>query len=243
MSHVIRIRKKGGGSEKVSVAKILKDNENFIRNIANKWKNSFSFDQSLDTNDLYQELLMKLYFSLDRYDYEQSTIKTYISKICRNYLISKRKSLLKNNGKTFKIAKIVYLSEKVQTEDCEITLEEMLEGNIQDPEHFLWLKRLLDNVKEQLDLINYCPIGYTNKLRTFSRRLFDTLYDSRKQFTNYLMFEHNCSKRYHKHNGGKIPKKVVPSAKMVAKWLGVDIRAINLGMRIIRKVIKKCSSF
>jgi DNA-directed RNA polymerase specialized sigma24 family protein len=231
-----------GNRKRTNIKNIIKKYNPYLISLSKKLITYFGFDRSIGAEDLHQELIVKLYFSLGRYNPEIASIKTYMHKICTNYLITKKKSLAQEGKMPTdfdgKILGIFSLSDAI---DENLTLEDIIKGNELSPEDEIRYVQLIDTIKTKLNEITYCPTGFKPKLRSFVRVLFDTLFSNRKKFTKEILFKHRCRARYASRHNKKVPNKVVPAAKAVAEYLKVDIRAINLGMRIIKKTIKKHS--
>lgn len=228
----------------ISIEKIFKEKEKLIGNICGRWIKSFKFDNSIEKADLQQELMLKLYKSLDSYNPELSNLSTYITNIAKNFFISKKLELLSNNGHPVDvdgtITSIRSLHHKLN-DKRNTTLLDILDSNEETPEQKVYFKQFLDVVREELNNINYKPKNFTPRLRTFTRVLFDEMFDKRKKFTEAILFDYRCRIRYSKRKRLKNPNKAIFVAESVSKYFGVNMRSINLANKFIKQTIKKCS--
>ena len=231
-----------GKIKKMSTEEILSQQSLFMKRICYRWKSSFSFDRSINEEDLYQELLIKLIKSkaLDTYDYRKSGIKTFIYEISKNFFINKKIHLLsKENHPTDIEGKMIAIKSiyDVITGNDLIILD-TIESNEYTPEQELKFEQLVVDIKKRLNKITYTPRGFTPRLRTFCEVLFDSLFYGDEKFLKAMLFDYKCRSRYAISTGKKLPNKLKPLAESMARYFNVDKRAINLASRLIKKAIK-----
>jgi RNA polymerase sigma factor (sigma-70 family) len=223
---------------------VIQRHKNFLYKLCNSWIRSFWFDQSLEIEDLIQELRIKLLNSLSNYDYQKGNITPYMGKICKNFFINKRSKMIRNNlhpttheGKPIIIKS---LSEPLLYNE-NITLGETIKDET-DNEFDIELFELVKEVKDKLNMIRYKPRGYRYNGRTFVRLIFDTIYEQDEKFTKAVLFDYRCRGRYSQYDQSRrSPASVIPTANMLGCYFKADIRAINYAYRVIRKTINECS--
>ena len=249
MSYTITL-KKGDVVYKKDIIEILKEHDQYFEKLTKKWMKAFSFDASIDQEDLMQELRIKLYNELHTYDYTNSNLKTCIYEITKNFLINKRRSLITRNSHptTFdgKTMMILSLYDTVDAVEMGLFNEESLfrinciDSGIYTPLQGMEYKEGLQIVRDRLNTIVYKPGGFTRRLRSFSLYLFDLLYDHNSGFWKFVVFDHRCINRYRLNTGEKRHREVViPTAEIIAHFLRINKRSVNVGMGIIRRTLRQ----
>ena len=89
---IVRIHD-GKEFKNITIEDLFKKYYGLINKICFSWISYFRFDNSIEVKDLHQDLCFKLLYALEDYRPEDSSLKTYISKIAKNHFINKRKSL------------------------------------------------------------------------------------------------------------------------------------------------------
>jgi len=229
----------------VEIKKIIEDYNRLIFKLCNKWIHGFKFDQSIDVEDLIQELRIKLLIGLESYEHKRGSLMTFISSIAKNFFMNKRSKRiswglhpLDNEGNPYII---IHLSTQVNDNDSENEIMDTLKTEA-NQENEIELFQLIQEVKTRLNKINYSPRGFSNNGRTFVRTVFDILYIQDDNFISAVMFDYKCRQRYSLYGKSRrSPASVTPTAEMLGEYVGVDSRAINYSYRAIRKVIMECS--
>jgi DNA-directed RNA polymerase specialized sigma24 family protein len=235
-----------GKIKKVPVGKVISKQDRFIKSICSSWINSFKFDNSIDVDDLCQELRIKLLNDLHTYDPRLSSIKTYIKKIANNFFINKKLKLLSREGHPIdsngKILIHKLLHDEIIDDDSKVTLIDMIDSGIPTPEDIIEYNQFVTKVREKLNDIKYRPTGFIERRRTFVRKVFDALFDSGEKFVKSILFNYRCRVRAEIINiKPRVPHQVVPIAEAISMYFNVDKRTVDLAFKLIKDVIKKCA--
>lgn len=245
-SEIVRIRR-GEKIRKFKISSLINAYDPYIRKLCKMWQSSFRFDNAIDSEDLCQELKLKLCNDLHTYNYKKSSVRTYIKEIAKNFFLNKKTHLLAEEnfpidygGNSMPIKSLdecIFVNER-----DEITLYDLIDSKVDSPEYKLEIQQLKKMVEEKLDDTIYTPVSFIRRKRSFVRVVYDLLALDKEKFVTFLLFDHRCRKRYAELTLGKrIPRRVVPNAETIARYLGVKKRCVSIATRYIKKTIVKCA--
>ena len=239
MPYKIRI-KEGKKVKKVNVVKVINQYENLVYKICIKWVNSFSFDRSLEIDDLVQELKIKYLCDLNHYDYKEGNLIPYMYKIAINFFINKRKRIISNGSYPTNFdGSINYLlsTSMPLNEEEDIILEDTLKSK-SDQHEECYFEEFVLSVRKSLNEEKYKPKEFKLNGKSFTLEVFDLLYYQDKKFFDSINFQHRCRRRNARYRkNSKVPKIVIPTTKMIGDFIGVDKRTINFAYNTIRQTI------
>jgi len=246
---MINVRENGNKVENISIGKILSKYNRFIYKICFRWYPNFSFDRSLTAEDLAQEFKLKLLKDLHKYNYEKGEIVHYISRMARNFFITKKVKMLtkglhpvNSEGKFFTMQSILDGPNGYGFSENELTFLETIDSGEDTQEFELAYNQFIDLIKKELNRVKYKPNKFFKRTRTFSRLIFDTLLEQDHRFLDYILFDYRCRVRYSKATDNvQMPEITTPNAKTIARYIGVDVRTVHRAFKIIRQVILKCA--
>jgi len=239
---------KDGKIKKIPIRKLIKDYRPVIEKICFGWYHSFYFDKSITSDDLVQELNIKLHSSLSSYNYKKSSIITFTKKVAKNYFLNKRASLLtedrypndgydiKTNGN--KPVAIYSIYDKFTVKDSETSLVDIISSPDSSPELAIMYHELIEAVRKRLSKEKYTPFNFIQRKKTFTLKVFDLLLSNSKKWQRMVLMDFKCRVRYAKNWNSRKPNKVSPTASSVSTYLGVDIRTVIRAFKIIRKTIE-----
>jgi RNA polymerase sigma factor (sigma-70 family) len=241
MSYKIKI-KENNKIKKINVVKLINQYERLIYKICIKWVQSFSFDRSIEIDDLVQELKIKYLHDLKSYDYREGNLIPYMYRIAINFFINKKKRIISNGSYPTDInGGIIYLlsiSSPINGEE-DITIEDTLEAK--DDQHLdYYSEEIIRIIRRKLNKKKYKPNGFDANGKSFALEVFDLLYFQNEEFFKSIKFQHRCRVRKSMHiKNGKTPKVIVPTTKMIGNYMGVDKRTINSAYIIIKETISE----
>ena len=226
--------------ENISVIKLINQYEGLIYKICIKWVNSFAFDNSIDIDDLTQELRIKYMHDLKNYDYNKGNLIPYMYRIAINFFINKKKRIISNDCYPVQIDGSVLFLLSISapiTKEEDITIEDTLRSKDDQYEEY-YSKEMIRIIRIKLNKKRYKPNGFVNNGKSFTLEVFDLLYFQKEEFLDLIKFQHRCRvrKSMTKKNG-KIPKTMIPTTKMIGDFMGVDERTINSAYLIIKNAI------
>jgi len=225
--------------KKVSMKKVsnmLKESDRTLIRISRRWRKTFWKDPAIDQDDLCQEIREKVFVSLlsNPFDSNKASLRTYVTKIATNHLIN---MIRRNNAKLKRVSSFEDIFSK--TNDINMLLIETIDSLEVDGDFILAEKHLFKKIRKDLNKQVYKPDRFIKRLRSFSLKLFDTLYYNKENFVDFATFHWNCHRRAQGNNGFRIRKNIVPTYKILSMYLNVNVRSVEIGMRIIKKVIMK----
>jgi len=233
--------------EELYVNDVVEAHNELIKMIAYRWLSLRKFDQIIERCDLEQELRLHLLKNLHTYKQEKgAALTSYIITLSKRYFINRLKVAKTNlfikygtNGQPKTKIKHINLYSKVEED---VLLCDTLSSKDDDdnPENNILYEECVKEIKERLNQTIYTPTGFIKKKRTFSRKVFDLLYNPPEIFTKFVRFESNCRVRAANGNHRKPATNCCyPSAEIVADFLEVNTRAVNISSKIIRNTIKR----
>ena len=239
MTYKIKV-KEGEKIRKVNVVEVINQYENLIYKICINWYSSFTFDKSIEMDDLTQELKIKFLCDLKSYNYKEGSLMSYMSKIAINFLINKRKQTISNGSYPTNLdgslCPLLSTSTTLNGEEG-VIIEDTLESKNDQHEEY-YLDELVILVRKSLDKKKYKPNKYKLNGKSFSLEIFDLLYYQSEKFVEAIRFQHRCKiRRAKRKKNSKIPKIIVPTTEMIGDFMNVDKRAINSAYKVIRKTI------
>ena len=264
---MILLIRENGKLKRVSVKQLLIQYNPLIESICSKWVTSFFFDYSIETDDLCQDLRIKLLNNLPSYNPEVSSLATFIKKIAKNFFINQRSHLTtgdkipKIDNKVFPVRSIFetnfgffwkgvrpdanegsgIFNDRVDLEqpNSSYFLQDVIQdSHIENPEFKLSYSQLLKRVKKKLDASRYTPTGFIRRKRSFVRKVFDTLYKTNSRFEEIIMFDFRCrARKANQSYDSRRPFLVTPTIGAMATYFKVDKRVINQAFKIIEHTI------
>ena len=232
-----------GKIKNLSVNEVVLQYDKLIYKICNGWRKSFLFDQSIEFDDLVQDLRLKFLNDLHNYDIEKNDhIMPYMKKIAKNFFISKKYEIISNDkcptNNDFKPETLYSLNREISIEYDSIKLLDTISSTQYLPNIKIETEDLIKSIQRDLDKINYSPRYFTKRIRSFCRVVFDTVYFQDEKFLNFIRFYFRCKQRYSKNTEGKSsPRTVKVSADALSRYLKVKLGAINYANRKIKAVV------
>lgn len=239
MPYKIRIRE-NNRIKKINVVKLINQYEGLVYKICIRWIKSFSFDKSIEIDDLVQELKIKYLHDLKSYNYKEGNLIPYMYRMAINFFINKKKRIISNGAYPTDIkGGIIYLlsiSSPINEEE-DITIEDTLEA--EDNQYLDYhSEETIRIIRNKLNKKKYKPNGFESNGKSFTLEIFDLLYFQNEKFFKSINFQHRCKVRKTMYiKNSKTPKVIVPTAKMIGDYMGVNKRTINSAYIIIRKTI------
>jgi RNA polymerase sigma factor (sigma-70 family) len=242
---------KAGERKAISTKNFLKKYDPLLRKICSRWQHSFYFDKAITSDDLLQDLRIKLLNDLHHYDLSRGSLFTFVKRVANNFFINKRLQLIISDrypvdcDKTLLTIKSLYqatMSLQYEEPDYDSQFEiimDTLKSEELSPEDNLEYNALIENVRHALNKVKYTPRHFIKRRRSFVLKVFDLLYGQNKKLYEQILFDHRCKMRcYDNYALSKRPNKIFPRASSIANSMGVDIRTVNKALKIIKQTIE-----